>query len=227
MPTSNKKSGSGNSCFLYGCLSLVVLAIVVLLGGYLTVRYVVNTAIENFTDDAPIEFEQVVLSETEQADLKKRVETFNAAKGKTNQPVELTLTSDEINALVQDQEKPPELSAVQIQIEDNQLVARASIPLARFSSMPFMSRLKERHLNADVRLDVSLEDGVATIEVASAEVNGEPLPPEIIDELRQEGALDEALNDPKIREQLNKLDSIKIENGQLKITTGGGSQAQQ
>lgn len=222
MPIENEKKSSSKGCLLYGCLTLVVLAILLLLGGYFTARYMVNTAINNFTDDAPIVFEEIVITDAERADLKERVDEFNSAKGKTNQPVELVLSSDEINALIDDDPDKPELSDnFRINIEDGKLIAKASIPLEQFSDMFFLSRLKDRHLNANVHVGVELEDGVAAIDIESAEVNGQPLPPEIIDALKKEMAFENLMNDPKVREKLDQIDSIRVEDGKLRISTGG------
>lgn len=221
MPTETKKT-SGRGCLLYGCLSLVVLVIVLLVGGYLTARYVVNTAIENYTDDTSIQFEEIVMSDADREALKNRINEFNQARGKTNQPVELALTGDEVNVLISEAKSKHVLAEkIRISIEDDKLIARASVPLEEFSKLPLLSRLKDRHLNANVNVGIALEEGVAALSIASAEVNGQPLPQEIIDAIEREMAVKDVMNDPEIRNQLNQLDWIRVEDGKLRIATGG------
>lgn len=213
---------AGRGCVFYGCLTTAALAIVLLLTGYLTVRYIVNTGIENYTDSTPQEFEKIVISTAEREALLDRVAEFNEARGKTNQPVELTLTSAEINALIAEDKSENKIGdSLRVKIEEDGLNARVTIPLEQFSKFPFLSRLKGRHFNGGLRIAVTLEDGNAKISIVSAEVNGDTLPEEILEAIEKEISSQKTLNNPEIRKQLDRLDWIKIEDGKIRIATGG------
>jgi hypothetical protein len=219
MPEHSQPKPAGRGCLFYGCLSLVVLVIVVLLTGYLTIRYAVNTMIENYTDDAPQQFEAVEISDEERTDLMNRVAEFNAAKGKTNEPVLLTLTARDINALIA---REAELrDRVRVSIEDDRLTARATLPLEPFSGIPFLSKLKGRHLNGSFQVGVGLQNGVADISVVSAEVNGTAVAQTILDEIQKDPSFQRMLNDPEVRTKLNQLDWIEIKEDRIEIATGG------
>ncbi len=222
MTESTQTKRAGRGCLFYGCLSLVVLVLVVLLTGYLTIRYAVNTAIENYTDPAPQQFEAISISAGEREDLLKRVAEFNAAKGLTNEPVELTLSGTEINALISESKDNPGVGdKLRMKIEGDRLLARGTLPLDQFSRLPFLSRLKGRHLNGSCEVGVELENGVAKISVVSAEVNGTPLPKEILAAIEKEMSLKKTLNNSEIRGKLDQLDWVRIEDGLLNIATGG------
>jgi len=224
MPAHSQAKPAGRGCIFYGCLSLVVLVLVLLLTGYLTIRYVLNTGIEAYTDSSPEQFEPVAISQTERDGLLKRVGEFNEAKGKTNQPVQLTLTDQEINALIAEGKDNEGLrDRVRVKLNGDELMARATIPLEQFSGYPFMSHLKGRHLNISFGVGVALEDGIAKVEIVSAEVKGTPMPKEILDALKNQTAFQKALNNPEIRKKLNQLDWIKIKDGHLQIGTGGSN----
>ncbi len=223
MPEQSHPKPAGRGCLFYGCLSLVVLVLVLLLTGYLTARYVVNTAIENYTDASLPQFEAVTISASDRDDLRKRVAEFNAAKGKTNEPVQLSLTGTEINALIA--EDAALKDRVRVGIEGDKLTARASLPLEPYSNLPLLSRLKGRHLNASFRVSVAVKNGAAEISLVSAEVNGAEISQAILESLEKEDSFQKTLNNPDIRKKLNQLDWIRIEDGRLEIATGGSKAA--
>ncbi len=95
--TPPKKRG----CFFYGCLVLVILGlifIVLMVGGYLLLK---KTASGWFDDQpTPMLVEGNAYSSEQMADLERRLKPFQESLEQGGAPVELTLTADDLNALI-------------------------------------------------------------------------------------------------------------------------------
>src|ERR1700733_13344210 len=83
-------------CFFYGCLTSSILMLVVLAGlmlGYLAIR-------NGFTDTKPMPLPEVKMSATEMDQVRHRVDTFRDEIRSGHSPTPLSLTGDELNALI-------------------------------------------------------------------------------------------------------------------------------
>lgn len=222
MSQINTTKPAGRGCLFYGCISAIVLVLLVGLTGFFTVRYLANRMIDTYTSATPTQFETVVLSDSEKEDLKKRVTTFQESLGKTNAPAELTLTPAEINTALAENPKWKKFAEnVRVDIEDDQVICRTSIPTDALAHLPFMSRLKGRFVNGDCKLTFSLNNGNPALKMVSAVVNGEPLPKEFLDSLEREASFQKMLNDPEFRRHLDQIDWVRLQSGRLEIGAGG------
>src|SRR5690349_8252010 len=94
-PETKKRRG----CFFYGCLTVVVLALVVGIMAVLAVNYVKNL-INTYTDTSPMTLPKVEMPAAEYEALDKRVTAFKDSVDKQKNVSPLELTGDEINALI-------------------------------------------------------------------------------------------------------------------------------
>jgi hypothetical protein len=99
-------------------------------------------------------------------------------------------------------------------IVDNHLKVEAGIPLDQIPGF------QGRYFNGTFTLDLRLENGALNLRVLEAEVRGQPLPPLIMQQLRQRNLADQALQNPEFRQQIDGLKALRIEGGKLVVETG-------
>lgn len=209
-------------CLFYGCLTAVILALIVGVGVGLGVWYGVkklNEAVEQFTSTSPQAMPAVEMADDVYAALEKRVAVFGQAL-KDNQPAEvLVLTGDEINALLARSSSMQNWKGkLHVMIDENQVRGQVSLPLDPFAQAPFLSKLKGRYLNGSARLGVGMENGRMLVRILGMEVNGQTLQAELVQALQKVNLVDEAYSDPKLAQELAKIGRVEVTEGQLVIT---------
>lgn len=202
-------------CFFYGCIIASVLAallvVLVAVVGYVGYR-VASQVVKDYTDTAPRELPKVELSEEQRKAVKTRYDEFQSAvqSGEPTEP--LVLSSDDLNALIEDD---PDLKGkIFVKIEDDVVKGQISIPLDKLGLPLF----KGRYLNGEADIKASLSNGVLWVTLDSIEVNGKRPPEQMLQELRQQNFAKDAYKNPKYAELIRKLDSIKIKDGKIIIT---------
>ncbi|HKS38354.1 MAG TPA: hypothetical protein VJW76_14265, partial [Verrucomicrobiae bacterium] len=168
----------GRGCFFYGCLTMVILFLVVAIGGYFAVRAAVNSFVAKYTDTKPMELPKVELSKTEMEELDKRLATFKEGVEADKSVSALALSADEINALIQRNAEAK--NKFSIGFEDDQVKGKISLPLGELK-IPIIGRwLKGRYLNGTAGLKPTLQNGVLIVTLQSVEVNGQTIPADIL-----------------------------------------------
>lgn len=196
-------------CFFWGCITVVVLAV---LGGagvgiavYSGLKYA-----RGFTADAPAEIPVYEPAEGEYEAVKAKIEGFKSAVDSGTSGVELVLTGNDINAIIASDE---DLAAVKemayVKIENDKMMADVSIPL---DSIPGFSG---RYLNGGVGIKASMESGALFVEVNQIEVNGESPPEWFMEPLRKENMAKELYKDKEMMEVINKVKDVRVEGGKL------------
>src|SRR5947209_5147100 len=98
----------GHGCFFYGCITAIVLAVLlvaaVLFTGYYFYRYAIGLAKE-YTETAPTKLPEVDMPKEERASLHERLKAFKEAVNARKPTEPLVLTADDINALIEDNEE--------------------------------------------------------------------------------------------------------------------------
>ena len=104
-PTSKPAT---KGCWFYGCITLVVLLILVAVGAFFAVRYVAKTVtamVEQYSQPEPLKLPEIALSPEEKRDLKQRAEVFTSALNSSKSDArELSLSGDELTQLLSDSE---------------------------------------------------------------------------------------------------------------------------
>ncbi|MCS7468445.1 hypothetical protein NZK35_17470 [Stieleria sp. ICT_E10.1] len=210
-----QSSGSGNGC-LWGCLIAGGLFIGSILcagfGGY----WLISSQIAKYTSDTPVDLPTVEYSEEELAKLDARVETFREKLDAGETPEEdLVLTADDINALISKNEDFK--GKVYVKIENNQVEGDVSIPLDK------VPMGKGRYFNGSATFDVSMDGGVLIVTVDQAELNGEPLPEEFMQAIRQENLAKDVYKDPENAKFMSRFEDIRVEDDKfiLRVKRGG------
>jgi len=211
-PTQTPKR---RGCLFYGCVSMVVLlfigvvlAVVVALN---LPKFLTQIALP-YTDTAPVQLERVEVSSAELKALQQRVAAFQEALQGQKTSQELILTAHEINALISNDPNLKELrDKLLVSIEGDAIRGKVSWPLPDWG--PF--RLKGRYLNGDVAFRVSLQDGRLGVFLDDIQVKGQPLPKPLLSQFKTENLAEGIQRDPKNAAEIQKFDTIKIENGKL------------
>src|ERR1041385_4877979 len=95
----NAEKKKGHGCLFWGLIIAGLLGLCMLLMVYAGYRYIKGVVAE-YTDTKPIEAPALQLSSAEVTNLQQGLRTFNQAMESNNAVAPLTLTADEINALI-------------------------------------------------------------------------------------------------------------------------------
>lgn len=208
----NKKSGCGG-CFKaagIGCLTVVLLLGVGGFFAYSGIKKKVVQLTAEYTEPAPAALPAVQVTEAESAALFQRVEGFSKAIESGASAQELTLTAQDLNVLIQ---KSPDLAdKVRVAIEGDQLQGTVCIPLDDIGSL-----FKGRWLNGEVTFRVDTAAAGLMVFLDDLKVRGKPLPPQVMQVLRDKNLAEKAGQDPKAAAVLQKLQSVSVRDGKLVI----------
>jgi hypothetical protein len=205
-------------CFFYGCIIATVLSLLLLIAiaviFFVLYRWLGNV-VEEYTATAPRELPKVEMPAEQRATLKQRVDAFQSAikEGRPTEP--LVLTSEEVNALIEDHPDLKNLKGkVYVTIEQDKLKGQVSVPL---SDVPLLGLTRGRYLNGEAEIKVSLQEGILLVTLDSIEVNGKKVPEEAMKSLRNQNWAQDVYKDPRKAEELRKYQSIEIKDGKLII----------
>jgi hypothetical protein len=217
MPASRKRRG----CFFYGCLTLVIVAILIAVAGFFTVRYALNKVaayIEQYTDAAPAPLPAVEVTSKDYDELQERLAEFQEAMDGRKEVKALTLTAAELNALIANHASLHEWKdRLRVSLEGDQVKGQVCLPLDQLAGLPGLSRLKGRYLNGSTVLKASLENGLLDVHMMSIEVKGKKPPEEVMAQLRTENLAKEIQNKPETAVNLRKLESLEIKDGKVTL----------
>jgi hypothetical protein len=207
-----KKSGPG--CLFYGGVVAAILLSVLVLAGFLGYRYA-RSLVAEYTDDHPASLPAVQLSDEAMSRLRERVGNFNHAVMGNQAAGPLTITAEEVNALIA---TAPELQAlnghVYITLEGDQPKAQVSIPADSLGLKP----LRGRYFNGTGTFKVSFENGVLQVSLESLTVKGKPVPEPIMRHIRPQNLTAQLNADPQVQPVLARLQQIQIQEGKVTVT---------
>ena len=213
-PVAQKKK---HGCFFWGCITSVILAIVLMIvvgvSVYIGYRYLIDTA-KKYTDTVAAPMPVVAMPEPQRVELRKKVEDFGKGLEARTATEPIVLTADDLNALID--ENPMLKGKAHVDIVGDKVTAKISFPLSDLK-LP-VRELDGRYLNGSAILRVSLKDGVLDVRADSVEVKGEPLPPNIMDALKSQNLTEKSLDDPKARAAAYKIESIVVKDGKIIVT---------
>jgi hypothetical protein len=204
-------------CFFYGCLTLIVVLFLGVLTAVVVAVYAtkkLSAMAITYTDTAPVQLEKVEVTPAELKAIEQRVATFQQALENQSQAQELTLSVQEINALIAN---APSFKALKdklfVSIDGNRIRGQVSWPLDDIGKF----KLKGRYLNGEVAFRLSLANGRLGVYVDDLKVKGQPLPATLLTVFRGQNLAEGMQNDPETAARIQKFDSIKVEDGKLTL----------
>ncbi len=207
------------NCFLYGCVTLVILGLLGGLIAFIVGRNFVREIREKYTESTAIELPTIDMPADQIQALITRVDTY-AADLRADKPLpSLTLSEAEVNALLQNH---PDLKDIYgglmyLSLEEGGVTGKMSVALDWFPGM------NGRYFNGSASFDVSFDNDDADIHLKSATVKGEEVPEEYLVQMRSEDFADHWDHNPDARTLVRKIESVKIEKGSItfvpKVTT--------
>jgi hypothetical protein len=203
-------------CFFYGCIIALVLAllmaILIAVSTYFLFRFADQT-VKEYTATAPQELPKVEMPAENRQALKDRVEAFRTAADEGTSTEPLVLTSDDLNALIEEDEDLK--GKIFVKIVGDEITGQVSIPLDPLAKGPFRAMFQGRYLNGKADLKASLQNGVLMVTLDSIEVNGKKPPEELLAQLRQENLAKDAHRNPKFAGSIRKLESLEVKDGKI------------
>jgi len=213
------------NCFLYGCVTLVILA---LLGGlvlFLTLRYAMTQFRDRFTEATPVELPTVDMPQGDIDALIKKIDAYSndLRGGKALEPI--TLTQDDLNALLQNHPDLKETFGdhMYVTLGDSTITTQMSFPLDK---LPFpVPMMGGRYFNGIATFDVGFVGQRAQVFLRSASVKGEEVPLSQVQEMRGTNFAEEWSKQPDPRSLMDKVESIKVSEDGITITPVNKAQA--
>lgn len=196
-------------CFFYGCLSLAVLGLLVLvLGvvGYFVVKSTVTRWTNDYTETTPALVEKVEYPRAKMDALRAQLAAFKDALDKGTNQIELVLTADDLNALISQEKEIQGKLFVRI---DDRIKGELSLPLEDMGPL----KLKGRYLNGSVTFKVALANGALDVRLDDVTVKGKPLPGMLSSEFKKQNFAQNFQNDPQTATNIAKFESVQITNG--------------
>ena len=219
-PQAQQKKDN-TSCVLIGCLVVAgigVLGIIaVVVGAAVGLPMLMNMALDMYTTDEPLELPVVSMGEQEYDELTDRMQTFGDALKSGDPVAPVTLTADEINALLQSN---PEFMASggQIYVEissGDQMTGQVSLPVGAI--LPGVESAQGRYFNGEAVFTVGVLGNALFVGIDELVVNGENVPNEIMQSVRQENFATSFVNDPNMGPIFRQIEDIRVEDGKLLI----------
>jgi hypothetical protein len=210
---TDEKAKPRRGCMFYGCIGASLFFVVVLIAGLVGLRFA-KKMVTDFTDSQPTPLPQVQLSPTELDALQRRIDTFRAAV-KQGQPAgRLTLTADEINALIaSDPDLKDFKGKLYVIIEGEQLKAQVSLPMEQLGLPVF----RERFLNGTAAFDLAFNNSMLRLSPRSLIVKGKQVPEVYMEKVRKQNLAGNLNNDARAKAAMEHLQDIKVQDGQLMI----------
>lgn len=196
---------------LGGCLTVLV----VMVGGMVALGFgsfwFYKQQVTQYTSEEarPLPVVEVTAEKLEQ--IESRVEAFQEQVEQQGPPPEpLILNSDDVNALISNEEKLR--GKVFVTIEDGLVQADVSLPTDGIPGG------EGRYFNGSVSLEASLEDGVLLVKLQQAEVNGAPVPKAFMQAMRNQNLAKDVYKNPELAEKLSKFERLVVEGDQIILT---------
>ncbi len=200
------------SCILYGCLTMVVLSIIIVVVLIFGARYGYKKLVNTYTSPVAQQLPTVSYTDAEVQSLTNRLGAFQMAANALTNEVTLTLNARDINVLINSQEGLKDLrNKFHVEIEKDTIKSGVSVPLDGFG----LDALKGRFLNGKAGLKVAIVNGQLTVNLDSLEVNGSPVSPSFMTQLKTENLAKDVQLDPEAQKLMQRVEKLTIENGEV------------
>ncbi|MFC1823534.1 hypothetical protein ACFL9T_12560 [Thermodesulfobacteriota bacterium] len=209
----------GRGCFFYGCLTTIVLCIIVGgLGMYGLWR--LKEAAVGYTDSEPMLMERGAISPERVERVKEKIFGFYESIQKGNKRGSLRLSEDEVNTLINSHPRFKELGGgVRISFKDEEIKGEVSIPL---EGVP-LGLGEGKYLNGSAVFKVWAEEGLMVVTIDALKVKDGAVPEMIMAEIRKQNLAKELYKDAEKARMLKRLRRVEVKNGKLVIEVEPGN----
>ncbi len=211
---SDTQIRKGRGCFFYGCLVSGVLFIVCALGLYFGAQYVINRMVESYTVATPTPVPQVQATPEEVKAVQDRFRNFAEALRAGSAVEPLVLSERDLNLLINNARDLAQFTNhIHVAIEGRKLKGTMSLPLDSFG----LRRLRGRYFNGVAELKASLSNGVLMVTLDALEVNGKPLPEQVMNGFRGQNLAKDVYRDEKSLQVLRRIETIEVDDGRILV----------
>jgi len=205
------------NCALWGCASLLVIAIVGIVVVTISAKILFNNFRDTYTDTEATELPIVEMEAEKIESLLDKVDDYYGSLENGDASDPLTLTEKELNALVQYHPELDDLSRiVYFTLEDDLLNGELSVPLDQFPGFG------GRYFNGNASFDLVFGDDGLEVFIVEAEVKGDPVPEDYLGGFRQQNMAHKYQEDSNTRDVMDRIEDIEIREGILIITPKPG-----
>lgn len=204
-----------------GCLALVVIMAVLGYFGFGFIKTFTGEMVAGYTSTEPVKVEEPQLSQAQIDAAMAKFDTFKAGMSDGGERVPLILGTDDINALIFNH---PSFSALaeraSVTVDGDKLRSVVSVNLDELEiPVKFIAdAVKGKYFNGEATLSLGMAAGLPSLYIEGLQVNGAAIPDEFITEFRKKNLLEDILReDPEAAAFFEKIDELKIENGELVI----------
>lgn len=193
---------------------VTALAMVIIIALSIVVPPIMQGVVENYTDEAPMDFDVVVMSEEERDAVDARLETFEAALEFDEDVAPLELTEYELNGLIGGDEEMKD--EVLIAFEDGFIAVNMSLPIVSDLEIgPWSSAMQGRYLNGVAILDPQVTSDGLMLGLQDFMVRKESVPRWMLSLLQDEINRQEWLQSADVRDTISRLERIAVEGDEL------------
>ncbi|MBC8097386.1 MAG: hypothetical protein H7Y43_16395 [Akkermansiaceae bacterium] len=199
-------------CLFYTGIAVAIAAAVLITASYIGYRYA-RGLIAEFSDTQSMPVPTVQLSETDLNRVRERVMTFSRAVEQGTAVEPLSLTADDVNALIVGNSN---LVTVRGKLfisgmEGTNVLAQLSVPAEDLGFKP----LQGRYVNATGQFTVGFSNGVLNVNAQSLSAKDKPFPDTFMGRIRPQNFAYRLNNDPDGKAALARLEDVRIEGGRL------------
>ncbi len=208
----SEDSSKAKSCVLYGCLTTVVVFIIIGVALVFGARYGYKKLVSTYTSPSATTLPAVTYTDAELQSLTNRMAAFQLSANALTNEVTLTLSARDINVLIHSQDQLKDMrDKFFVEIEKDTIKSALSIPLDVFG----LDALKGRFLNGKAGLKVAVTNGQLTVRLDSLEMNGSPASPAFMTQLKNENLAKDVQLDADTQKLMQRVEKLTIENGEV------------
>jgi hypothetical protein len=204
-------------CFFYGCITGLVLLVLLAVGGLVAVHYAkkaISGLVNEYTDTKPMTLPTVQMAQADIDKLKQRWQAFEEAVRAQRPTAPLVLTADEVNALIASGPDKQSLKGkVYVSFDDDRVKGELSLPLQEIG----WKMVKGRYLNGSGIFNVSLQHGVLSVAPQTIEVKGKSVPDMYMQAIRNQNFAAALTNQPNATALMQGLQDIHVKEGKLVV----------
>ena len=200
-------------CVFYGCITGLVLLVLVL-GGLMVGLHYVRKMVNQYTETGPMELPALQMSQGEIDKVKQRFEAFQKAVREQRPTEPLELSADDINALIASGSDQQALKGkFYVSLDGDKLKGEVSVPLQQIG----LSMFKGRYLNGSATFSLSFRNGTLSVSPQTINVKGKPLPETYMREIRKQNLAEGFTSETNSAAVLQGLEDIQVKDGKLVV----------